>query len=100
MSQPFVCQICAEEILSNERIVRVAAEACDSEESMPDESFLLAVFHSECVVETFRSDDCDDVPYVDEAREVMLASPLCDCCKGKIAPAKRPRFKLLRGGLR
>jgi hypothetical protein len=39
-----------------------------------DEEVIFAVFHAKCVLETYASRDCDVVPYVIEAREVLSES--------------------------
>jgi len=98
----FVCEICGEDVVDGERIVRIAAESCLSEgEILPRESLVFGTFHAECVIDTFRSDDCGDVPYIEEAREAIMTSPLCECCSDKIKPAEnRPGLRLLRGGVR
>lgn len=95
-----VCEICGEDINDGERVVRIAAEAGVSEQVFPKETLVFGEFHAECVVDTFRDDNCDEVPYIEEAREAIMTSPLCDCCNDKIKPAKkREGLRLLRGGL-
>jgi len=99
MDDALVCGICVEEIWPGERVVRISADICDSEEVFCDESLEFAVFHSLCVLETFRSKDCDEVPYIEEAREAMLSSSLCECCKGMMTPKNERPFRVYRGGL-
>ena len=82
----FVCEICGEDIEDGDRIVRIAAEACTTNELFPRESLVFGQFHASCVVDTFRDGDCNDVPYIEEAREAIMTSPLCECCNEKMNP--------------
>jgi len=94
-----VCEVCGEDIDSGDRIIRVAAEACTSDAMMAKESLVFGTFHAACIVETFRDETCDGVPYIEEARETLMASSLCDCCIDKVAPVEKLSLKLIRGGL-
>jgi hypothetical protein len=76
----FRCELCGDPINSGDRTIRVAAEMCTSDglgggtKRPDDEEVIFAVFHAKCVLETYASRDCDVVPYVIEAREVLSES--------------------------
>jgi hypothetical protein len=101
MSDKYECGLCAEEILDGDRVIRIAAESAEEAAMGSEDVLVFAVFHSTCVVETFKDDLCDDVPYIEEARESLMTSPLCDCCTDKVHPVVKERLELtlLRGGL-
>jgi len=95
-----ICEICGDEISESDRIVRISADTCESRDVTASESLILGVFHAECVVETYRDQECDHVQYVDEAREAILTADLCECCSEKVSPEERSLgLTLLRGGL-
>jgi len=95
-----ICELCGDEILAGDRIVRIAADTCEASDVVATESLVLGVFHASCVVETYRDEECDYVPYVEEAREAILTSDLCDCCSAKVEPLDNSHgLTLLRGGL-
>jgi len=73
----FRCELCGDLINFGDRTIRVAAEMCTSDglggglRQEDDDEVVFAVFHAKCVAETYASRDCDVVPYVVEAREVI-----------------------------
>lgn len=93
------CEICAEDILLGDSVIRIAVEAADESDVNSHTAIVFAIFHSMCVVETIHDRECDVVPYIDEAREIVQTSTLCDCCSDKLEPREAPGLKLLRGGL-
>jgi hypothetical protein len=101
MSDRYECGLCAEEILDGDRVIRLAAESSEEAAMGSTDILVFATFHSTCVVETFKDDLCDEVPYIEEARESLMTSPLCECCIEKVHPAVKEKsaFTLLRGGL-
>jgi hypothetical protein len=66
------------------------------------EVLVFALFHSKCVVETAYDIDCDEVQYIEEARDIIREAPLCDDCRLQVfepEQAKRSHLVLLQGGL-
>lgn len=103
-NEVFLCEICGDSIRLGERIVRITAESCSSDEVLPRDSLVFGTFHSSCVIETFRAKSCDSVPYIEEAREAIMTSPLCECCSDKLVPCTpevtpKHGLRLVRGGL-
>ena len=76
----FRCELCGDPINFGDRTIRVAAEMCTSDglggglKQVNDDEVVFAVFHAKCVAETYASRDCDVIPYVIEAREVLTDS--------------------------
>ena len=99
MEDCYECEICGNDILARDSVIRIAAEASVEPNADPHSAVVFAIFHSSCVVETYDDRNCDHVPFVDEAREMIQTSSLCDCCSDKIEPSEAPGLKLLRGGL-
>lgn len=98
-SEVCVCEVCGENILLGDRVVRIAADVAPEANVEATDSMVFAIFHSACIVSTFNEGECDFIPYVDEAREIIQASSLCDCCSDEIEIKDAPGLKLLRGGL-
>lgn len=70
----FKCELCGELINSGDKSIRIAAEMCISDGlggGRSDEEVVFAVFHAECVSATYADRECDVVPYLTEAREVI-----------------------------
>lgn len=93
------CEICAEDISLGDSVVRIAAEAAAEADVDSHTAIVFAIFHSACVVETINDFECDTVPYIEEAREIIENSSLCECCSDKMVPPEAPGLTLLRGGL-
>jgi hypothetical protein len=69
--------------------VRISADVATREKgeflSLNDNEILIfAVFHTECVIATMDDEECDDTPYVWEARSLMELADLCDECRAKM----------------
>jgi len=73
----FWCEVCGRVVESGERSARVSAETCISDgrgggvKLADDQEVVLAVFHAECVSGTYAARECDVVPYLSEARELI-----------------------------
>lgn len=94
-----VCEVCGKDILLGDRVVRIAADVAPGADAEANDLMVFAIFHSACIVSTFNENECDFIPYVDEAREIIQASSLCDCCSDEIEPKEAAGLTLLRGGL-
>jgi len=104
----WVCGLCCESVNEGQPTVRIAADSAMSdggggcESLMNREVLVFALFHSKCVVETVHNDDCDEVDYIEEARDIMREAPLCEDCRLQIfepEQAKRSHLVLLQGGI-
>lgn len=106
MADDFVCDLCTEAIRPGEPHVRIGADAVVHDGQgrygalSKNEVVVFAAFHSECLLDTMDNEDCDDVPYIYEARALLERSVLCEKCEHKIHPAQAPRLRLtvLEGG--
>ena len=73
----FLCEICGEQVKPGDQSARVSAEMCISDghgggvKRPDDDEVVFAVFHVECVAGTYASRECDVVPYLSEARELI-----------------------------
>ena len=73
----FLCEICGQRVGDGDRAARVFAETCVSDgrggghKASDDVEVVFAVFHAECVAGTYASRECDVVPYLSEARELI-----------------------------
>lgn len=107
----FICELCVEEVHDYEPHVRISADAAVRMATgaygslMDNKMMVFAVFHSDCLMETMEREDCDDVPYIHEARSLLHGAELCNDCSRKIGK-EEPKVArvtrhlvLLRGGL-
>lgn len=105
IEEGWVCGICFEVVKDGQPAVRIAADTAVSNgeggySSLTNREVLVfALFHSECVMETARSEECDDVEYIEEARDILREAQLCDCCRTAMFGSSRPALTLLRGGM-
>lgn len=73
----FLCEVCGCRVVSGDKVSRVTAETCVSDGSgggvrvEDDQEVVFAVFHAECVKGTYAARECDVVPYLAEARELL-----------------------------
>lgn len=72
-----LCEVCGQHVRAGDRSARVSAELCTSDGlgggvvQEDDVEIVLAVFHAECVLGTYAVRECDAVPYLSEARELI-----------------------------
>lgn len=106
----FICDLCMESISESEPQVRIGVDSVVRNQDgsysslVKNQVLVFAVFHSECVHVTLGRDDCDDVPYIEEAR-MLLTTFGADA---KIIPQdtsqQEPKIKrhlvCLQGGVR
>lgn len=110
----FICELCAEHITEGQPHIRISADAAvhDGKGNVGalngNKILVFAAFHSECVMDTMHNSECDDVPYVWEARSIFQHqnSDLCDECRDRVVDKseireqrKFPRLTVLAGGL-
>jgi len=106
-SRGFVCELCAEKVLDGEPHIRISADVAVRGKghygALNDNRILVfATFHSDCVMATMHNSDCDEAPYIWEARAVLENGVLCDGCRDRVSPPvqKRPHgLTVLSGGL-
>jgi hypothetical protein len=72
----FLCEVCGELVKPGDKSARISADLCVSDgqggwTAPPDDEVVFAVFHTECVLVTYAARDCDAVPYLSEARELI-----------------------------
>jgi hypothetical protein len=102
------CGMCFESI-DNRPHVRIAVDVAMEEDIggvsslMDDEVMVLAVFHAACISETRDDEELEeDVPYLDEARQLMdqLASQQVKGPKKSPKARKRGHLWVINGGNR
>lgn len=73
----FICELCLESVAELEPQIRLGADAVIRDSSgnyaslMSNHVMVFGVFHIECVRVTLDRTDCDDVPYISEARALL-----------------------------
>lgn len=105
-TEHWLCPLCADLILDHQPVVRIAADSAVScgrgfESLTNREVLVFSVFHAGCVIATMNNTDCDEVEYIDEARDILREAALCACCREKIfeGASDRPALTVLDGGL-
>jgi len=99
-----MCTVCLEFIGKGESSIRISAELSISNgdrgfvTGAGREILVFAQFHSRCVVETAMDVECDDIPHIWEARDLMSEMTLCEDCHPKMSGQQGPKLTLLRGG--
>ena len=102
----WVCGICLEVVKVGQPAVRIAADSAISDgeggySSLTNREVLVfALFHTGCVMETMHSDACEDVDYIEEARDILREAQLCEHCEAQVRGPAKPKFTILSGGVR
>lgn len=97
----FVCELCCLPIEIDQPQIRIGADvvvkqAANDYRSLTDNRVMvLAVFHSECVRATMCREDCDSLPYINEARLLINETETLPAAKDE----EKCRFIILKGGL-
>ncbi len=75
----FICELCMETVNELEPQIRLGADAVVQNPTggyssmMNNTVMVFAVFHNECIQVTLERVDCDDIPYIEEARALLTS---------------------------
>lgn len=96
-SDQFICELCMESVSDYEEHIRIGV---DSVVRVPDGSYrslvnnrviVFSVFHNECIKSTLDRDDCEDVFYIHEARQMYLSMQTDGVIEHKEPQAQQPK---------
>lgn len=74
----FICEICLEKVTDYQPHVRVGADTVVKDQQgaycslMSNKVMVFAVYHTDCL-KSVNMDDCDDVAYIEEVKELLDA---------------------------